>query len=63
MAKEFIKENLQKGYIIKSKSPMASPLFFVGKKDRSSRPCQDHQKLNKGTIKDAFPLPRKKLLH
>jgi hypothetical protein len=36
---------------------MASPLFFVGKKDRSHHPCQDYRKLNKGTVKDAFPLP------
>jgi hypothetical protein len=36
---------------------MASPLFFVGKKDRSHLPCQDYQKLNEGMVKDAFPLP------
>ncbi len=57
IAQEFIKENLEKGYIVKSKSPMASPLFFVGKKDGTARPCQDYRKLNDGTIKDAFPLP------
>jgi transposase InsO family protein len=57
LAKDFVKENLDKGYIVNSKSPMASPLFFVGKKDGSSRPCQDYRKLNEGTIKDAFPLP------
>jgi hypothetical protein len=57
LAQDFIKENLDKGYITKSKSPMASPLFFVGKKDGSYRPCQDYRKLNEGTIKDAFPLP------
>ena len=57
LAKEFIKENLEKGYIVDSKSAMASPLFFVGKKDGASRPCQDYQKLNNGTIKNAFPLP------
>lgn len=34
-ADEFIDENLRKGYIRESKSPMASPLFFVGKKDGS----------------------------
>jgi hypothetical protein len=57
LAQDFIKENLDKGYIVKSKSPMASPLFFVGKKDGSYRPCQDYRKLNEGTVKDAFPLP------
>ena len=29
----FLKENLEKGYIQKSESPMASPFFFVKKKD------------------------------
>ena len=29
----FIKENLKKGYIRPSRSPMASPFFFVNKKD------------------------------
>jgi transposase InsO family protein len=57
LAKTFIDENLKKGYITKSTSSMASPLFFVGKKDGSSRPCQDYRQLNEGTIKDAFPLP------
>jgi hypothetical protein len=32
--KKFLNENLKKGYIRKSESPMASPFFFVGKKDR-----------------------------
>ena len=31
---KFINENLAKGYIRPSKSPMASPLFFVSKKDQ-----------------------------
>ena len=57
LAKEFVDENLAKGYIEHSKSPMASPLFFVGKKDGSKRPCQDYRKLNEGTVKDTFPLP------
>ena len=30
---EFIRENLKKGYIRPSKSPMAPPFFFVSKKD------------------------------
>jgi hypothetical protein len=57
LAKKFVQENLDKGYIVPSKSDMASPLFFVGKKDGTYRPCQDYRKLNEGTIKDAFPLP------
>ena len=53
----FIDENLRKGYIRPSKSPMASPFFFVGKKDGNLRPCQDYRYLNEGTIKNAYPLP------
>ena len=30
---KFLKENLEKGYIRPSQSPMASPFFFVDKKD------------------------------
>jgi hypothetical protein len=30
---KFLKENLNKGYIRPSQSPMASPFFFVLKKD------------------------------
>jgi len=39
---EFIQENLKKGYIRPSKSPMASPFFFVSKKDGRLRPTQDY---------------------
>ena len=36
---------------------MASSFFFVKKKDRKLRPCQDYQYLNDWTIKNAYPLP------
>ncbi|THH03159.1 hypothetical protein EW145_g6483 [Phellinidium pouzarii] len=54
---EFLTENLCKGYIRPSKSPMASPFFFVDKKDGTLRPCQDYRALNEGTIKNTYPLP------
>jgi len=55
---KFLEENLRKGYIWPSKSPMASPFFFVSKKDlKKLRPCQDYRRLNEGTIKNAYPLP------
>ena len=54
---DFIDENLRKGYIRKSSSPMVSPLFFVNKKDGSLRPCQDYRYLNEGTVKNVYPLP------
>ena len=53
----FLKGNLDKGYIRPSQSPMASPFFFVNKKDGKLRPCQDYRYLNEHTIKNAYPLP------
>src|SRR5271168_133026 len=54
---KFLKENLEKGYIRPSQSPMASPFFFVSKKDGKLRPCQDYRYLNDWTIKNSYPLP------
>uniref|UniRef100_A0A0W0G7B0 Putative reverse transcriptase-rnase h-integrase n=1 Tax=Moniliophthora roreri TaxID=221103 RepID=A0A0W0G7B0_MONRR len=55
---EFLTDNLHKGYIRPSKSPMASPFFFVSKKEKGAfRPCQDYRELNKATIKNTYPLP------
>ena len=53
---KFLKENLEKGYIRPSQSLMASPLFFVNKKDGKIWPCQDYQYLNDWTIKNSYPL-------
>jgi len=51
-----LKENLEKGYIQPSQSPMASPFFFVNKKEAGKvQPC--HRYLNDWTIKNAYPLP------
>jgi len=36
---------------------MASPFFFVKKKDGKLQPIQDYQKLNNMTIKNKYPLP------
>jgi predicted aspartyl protease len=54
---QFIQENLEKGYIIPSKSPMASPIFFVKKKTGDLRLIQDYRKLNSITVKNRYPLP------
>jgi len=53
----FLKENVQKGYIVPSKSPIASPVFFIKKKDGKLHLVQDYRKLNEYTIKNRYPLP------
>ena len=55
--REFIKEQLRKGYIWPSKSLQTVPVFFVGKKDGKKRMVQDYQYLNEWTVKDNYPLP------
>jgi len=55
--REFIKEQLRKGYIRPSKSLQTAPVFFVGKKDRKKRMVQDYKYLNEWTIKNNYPLP------
>jgi len=53
----FIEENLTSQQIRSSKSPLASPFFFIQKKDGSLRPVQDYCYLNSITIKNEYPLP------
>jgi Predicted aspartyl protease len=54
---EFLDEQIHTGRIRPSKSPMASPFFFIKKKDGSLRPVQDYRKLNEITVKNRYPLP------
>ena len=54
---EFLIDHLEKGYIRVSKSPYASPFFFVKKKDGKLRPVQDYRKLNSHTVRNQYPLP------
>ena len=55
--REFVKEQLRKGYIWPSKSLQTVPVFFVGKKDRQKQMVQDYRYLNKWTVKNNYPLP------
>ena len=55
---QWIDEELRKGYIRPSKSPVAAPFFFVKKHDGSLRPVMDYRKLNDVTVKNRYPIPR-----
>jgi hypothetical protein len=55
--RSFVDEHLATGKIQPSKSPQASPFFFIPKKDGSVHPCQDYQYVNSHTVKNAYPLP------
>ena len=55
--REFIWEQLRKGYIQLSKSPQTTPVFFVEKKDRKKQMVQDYRYLNEWTIKNNYLLP------
>jgi len=54
---KFMKDQLRKEYIRLSKSPQTSPVFFVGKKDRSKQMVIDYRNLNDQTVKNNYPLP------
>ena len=54
--REFVKEQLRKGYIQPTKLPQMAPVFFVGKKDGKKKMVQDYWYLNKWMIKNNYPL-------
>jgi hypothetical protein len=54
---KFLDKMVGKGYIRPSKSPYASPFFFVKKKDGKLRPVQDYRWLNSHTVRNQYPLP------
>lgn len=55
--KNYIEEELAKGFIRPSTSPASAGFFFVGKKDGGLCPCIDYRGLNEITIKFRYPLP------
>ena len=55
--KDWLEENLQKGFIRPSSSPVASPVLFVKKPGGGLRFCVDYRALNNVTVKDRYPLP------
>ena len=55
--KEYMEENLAKGFIRHSSSPAGAPVLFVKKSDGSLCFCVNYRGLNKMTIKNQYPLP------
>lgn len=55
---QHVQSMLEQGVIEPSKSPFASNVVLVKKKDGSLRCCIDYRQLNGITKKDAYPLPR-----
>jgi hypothetical protein len=55
--KEWLEENLRKGFIRSSSSPAVSPVLFVKKADEGLRFCVDYRELNNISVKDRYSLP------
>jgi len=53
----FVESQLKKGYIRPSKSLQTLLVLFVPKKDGKRRMVQNYRYVNKGTIKNSYPLP------
>ena len=56
--KRLVDQMQQQGIVRPSRSPWASPVVLVPKRDDSLRFCVDNRKLNAITSKNVFPLPR-----
>ena len=56
--RQHVSDMLDQGVIERARSPWASNVVLVKKKDGSLRCCIDYRQLNNQTRKDAYPLPR-----
>ena len=55
--RDYLKTQLEKGWIRPSTSPAGYPVLFANKKDGSLRFCVDYRQLNRITIKNRHTLP------
>ena len=54
--KKYIKDNLEKGFIVPSTSPVGALILFTKKRDGGLRLCVNHRDLNALTCKNKHPL-------
>ena len=55
--KKFVEEHLKKGFIEASSAPCLSPIMLAMKLGGGVWFCVDYRRLNKLTVKDAYPIP------
>jgi len=55
--KEWLEENMSKGFIHQSSSPFAAPVLFAKKPDGGLRFCIDYRYITRNTVKNQYPLP------
>ena len=55
--KKFVEEHLKKGFIEASSASYSSPIMLAVKPGGGVRFCVDYRRLNKLTVKDAYPIP------
>ena len=55
--KEWLEENMSKGFIRQSSSPFAAPVLFAKNPGGGLRFCIDYRDINSKTIKNRYPLP------
>ena len=57
MLREYLHDNLVKGFIQHSTSSASAPILFIKKKDGSLQLCINYCRLNLLTKKNWYPLP------
>jgi transposase InsO family protein len=55
--RNWLDENLAKGFVRPSTSPAGAPILFTKRKTGLLRLCHDYRALNAVTIKDRYPIP------
>jgi hypothetical protein len=55
--KQYLVDNLSKGFIGESQAPFAAPILFAQKANGGLRFCVDYRNLNAITCKDRYPIP------